>query len=88
LDSPTERPTALPEEVQTQLLDTREFAVYDDGRVGVLVYFRVPSGQAGVEDPVQIALWIFVQEDGRWLLDEMVTGLEAQLGDMATPPAG
>ncbi len=56
--------------------------------MGVLVYFRMPSGETGVEDPVQIALWTFEQEDGRWLLDEMVTGLEAQLGDMATPPAG
>ncbi len=81
-------PVALPEESQAQLLDTRDFTLYDDGRVGVLVYFVVPSGQADVEDPVQIGLWVFEQEDGRWLLDEMVTGLEAQFGDMATPPAG
>jgi hypothetical protein len=82
-------PVALPEESQTELLDTREFTVYDDGRVGVLVYYRVPTQQAGADpDAVQIALWTFAEEDGRWLLDEMVTGLEAQLGDMATPPAG
>jgi hypothetical protein len=81
-------PVAVPEEAQAQLLDTREFTQYDDGRVGVLVYFREPSGESGVEEPVRIELWIFAQEDGRWLVDEMVTGLEAQLGDMATPPAG
>jgi len=81
-------PVALPEASQTELLDTREFTVLDDGRVGVLVYYRVPTDQAGGSDTVQIALWTFAQEDGRWLLDEMVTGLEAQLGDMATPPAG
>ncbi len=28
------------------------------------------------------------EEDGRWLLDGVVTGLESQFGDMATPPAG
>jgi hypothetical protein len=81
-------PVALSEETQTQLLDTREFTLYDDGRVGVLVYYRVPTGPAGADAPVEIALWIFAQEDGRWLVDEMVTGLEAQLGDIATPPAG
>jgi hypothetical protein len=81
-------PVALPEDSQTELLDTREFTVYDDGRVGVLVYYRVPTEQASDPDAVQIALWTFAQEDGRWLLDEMVTGLESQLGDMATPPAG
>ena len=81
-------PVALPEEAQIELLDTREFTVYDDGRVGVLVYYRVPTEQASDPDAVQIALWTFAQEDSRWLLDEMVTGLEAQLGDMATPPAG
>lgn len=82
-------PVALSEENQTELLDTREFTAYDDGRVGVLVYYRVPTELAGADpDAVQIALWTFAEEDGRWLLDEMVTGLEAQLGDMATPPAG
>lgn len=81
-------PVPLPEESQIQLLDTREFTLYDDGRAGVLVYFRSPSGQTAGDEPVQIGLWIFEQEDGRWLLDEMVIGLESQLGDMATPPAG
>ncbi len=82
-------PVALPEESQTELLDTREFTVYDDGRVGVLVYYRVPTQPAGADpNAVQIALWTFSEEDGRWLLDEIVSGLEAQLGDMATPPAG
>jgi hypothetical protein len=82
-------PVALPEASQTELLDTREFTLYEDGRAGVLVYYRVPD-QLVERDPesVQIALWIFAEEDGRWLLDEIVPGLEAQLGDMATPPAG
>ena len=81
-------PEALPEDAQTELLDTREFTLYEDGRTGVLVYYRTPTGEATGEAPVQIDLWIFKEEDGRWLLDEMVSGLEAQLGDVATPPAG
>ena len=81
-------PVALPEDSQTELLDTREFTVFDDDRVGVLVYYRVPTEQASDPDAVQIALWTFAQEDGRWLLDEILTGLETQLGNMATPPAG
>ncbi|MCA9861023.1 MAG: hypothetical protein KC438_14940, partial [Thermomicrobiales bacterium] len=35
----TADPVPLPEELQTQLLDTREFTLYEDGRVGVLVYY-------------------------------------------------
>lgn len=81
-------PVALPETRQIELLDTREFRAYEDGRVGVLVYYRSPDPDSGVEAPTLIALWTFSEEDGRWLLDGVVTGLESQFGDMATPPAG
>jgi len=81
-------PTALPEDQQTQLLDTRDFTLYPDGRVGVLVYYRAPSAQSDAGDELQIELWIFKDVDGRWLLDEAITGLADQLRDKATPAAG
>jgi len=81
-------PTALPEEQQTQLLDTRDFTLYPDGRVGVLVYFEAPSTQIEDGDGLQIELWIFKSVDDRWLLDETITGLAEQLRDKATPAAG
>ena len=81
-------PAALPEEQQTQLLDTRDFTLYPDGRVGVLVYYIAPSMPLNANDDTRIELWIFKEVDGRWLLDETMTGLEEQLRDMATPAAG
>jgi hypothetical protein len=81
-------PTALPEEQQLQLLDTREFALYPDGRVGVLVYYRTPAEPESGVDGLQIELWIFQESDGRWLLDEVIANLEQQLQDVATPAAG
>ena len=79
-------PVALADAQQTQLLDTREFTLYPDGRVGVLVYYKAPSTQSG--DEVRIDLWIFKEVDGRWLLDENISGLETALQDLATPAAG
>lgn len=81
-------PTALPEDQQAQLLDTRDFTLYPDGRVGVLVYYRGYSVQPGRGDDLQIELWIFKRVDDRWLLDETITGLTDQLRDKATPAAG
>lgn len=79
-------PVALADAQQTQLLDTREFTLYPDGRVGVLVYYKSPSTQS--DDAVKIDLWIFKEVDGRWLLDENISGLETALQDLATPAAG
>lgn len=81
-------PVALPEETQTQLLDTRNFTLFPDGRVGLLVYHRAPSQSAAGVDGLQIELWIFKETDGRWLLDESIANLEQQLQDVATPAAG
>ncbi len=81
-------PAALSEDQQTQLLDTRDFTLYPDGRVGVLVYYKAPSTPLNEGDDVRIELWIFQDVDGRWLLDETITGLEDQLRDVATPAAG
>ncbi len=81
-------PTALPEEQQTQLLDTRDFMRYPDGRVGVLVYYKAPSTAPNDGDDLQIELWIFKSVGDRWLLDETITGLADQLRDKATPAAG
>lgn len=88
LDQAAATPTALPEDQQTQLLDTRDFTLYPDGRVGVLVYTKAPSANADGSDALRIELWIFKDVDGRWLLDEAITGLADQLKDMATPAAG
>lgn len=81
-------PVALPEAEQTELLDTREFRVYDDGRAGVLVYYRIPAAVPGSDGAIRIDLLIFRNVDDRWLLDDAVTGLESVLGEVATPAAG
>jgi hypothetical protein len=81
-------PVALPEDQQTQLFDTREFTLYPDGRVGVLVYYKTPTPQQTGSEGPKIDLWIFKEVDGRWLVDETIVGLEDELGDMATPAAG
>lgn len=86
IDMVSGTPVALAEEQQTQLLDTREFTLYPDGRVGVLVYYKSPSTQP--DDEVKIELWIFKQVGNRWLLDQNVIGLETVLQDLATPAAG
>lgn len=86
IDMVSATPMALPQAEQIQLLDTREFTLYPDGRAGVLVYYKSPSDQQ--DDNVKIELWIFTQVDGRWLLDQNVSGLETALQDLATPAAG
>jgi hypothetical protein len=86
IDMVSGTPVALADAQQTQLLDTREFTLYPDGRVGVLVYYKTPSTQS--DDEVKIDLWIFKEVDGRWLLDENISGLETALQDLATPAAG
>lgn len=86
IDMVSGTPAALPEAEQMQLLDTREFTLYPDGRVGVLVYYKSSSNQP--DDDVKIELWILENVDGRWLLDQNVTGLESVLQDLATPAAG
>ncbi len=88
IDTITATPQALPEDLQTQLLDTRDFTLYDDGRVGVLVYYKSPTPQPEGIDGLEIDLWIFEKVDGRWLLDESIGDLEEQLKDVATPAAG
>jgi hypothetical protein len=88
LAAATASPVALTEDQQTQLFDTREFTLYPDGRVGVLVYYKTPTPQQTGADGPEIDLWIFKDVDGRWLLDESIDGLEDELGDMATPAAG
>ncbi len=88
IETITATPVALPEDLQTQLLDTRDFTLYADGRVGVLVYYKSPTPQPEGIDGLEIDLWIFREVDGRWLLDEVIGDLEEQLRDMATPAAG
>jgi hypothetical protein len=88
IDTISASPVALAEDQQTQLLDTREFTLYSDGRVGVLVYYKAPTPQPEGIDGLEIDLWIFKEVDGKWLLDETIGNLENQLKDVATPAAG
>ncbi len=75
-------PEALPAEMYATLLAVRETRVLEDGRVGALVETIFPDE---APEP-QVDFIIFVQEDGRWLLDEMIEDLEAQYPPTAATP--
>ena len=69
-------PVVLVEEDQTELLGIREVTVYEDGRVGALVDYRAGFGDVEGIDGFETDLWIFVEVDGIWLLDESFENLE------------
>lgn len=75
-------PEALPAEMHASLLAVREARVLEDGRVGALVETIFPDEAPGP----QVDFIIFVQEDGRWLLDEIIEDLEAQYPPTAATP--
>jgi hypothetical protein len=60
----------------------REARVLEDGRVGALVETIFPDEAPGP----QVDFIIFVQEDGRWLLDEIIEDLETQYPPTAATP--
>jgi hypothetical protein len=81
-------PSPLPEEQQTQLLGIREVTVHADGRVGALIDYFGPT--APPESPLGFETDLFIyeqQENGEWLLDEVVENLEHQHGPEVPPVA-
>jgi hypothetical protein len=80
-------PVALEEEHQTHLLDIRNVVVLEDGRVAALVDYFAPTPQVEGIDGFETDLFIFINVDGTWLLDESIENLERQHGPegMATP---
>jgi hypothetical protein len=83
----TAEPVALPEDQHTQLLDIRRVVVMEDGRVAALVDYRSFTPQPEGIDGLETDLFIFLEVDGRWLLDESHENLERIFGPegIATP---
>ncbi|MEA2513136.1 MAG: hypothetical protein QOF33_2137 [Thermomicrobiales bacterium] len=76
-------PVVVAEGQRATLVDVREVIVLPDGRVGALVDTIFPEEQPGV----QTDFFAFVEQDGRWLIDEIVEDLEGQYPPEATPTA-
>ncbi len=64
-------PTPLPEESWLTLDSIENVQLLADGRVSAMVIVNDPSGQLGGE-ATQSAHLVFVQQDGQWLIDEMM----------------
>lgn len=79
-------PVALPAEQQVVLLGVRDVTVYDDGRVGALIDYTVAGNPEGINGQ-ETDLFIFVNQDGVWLLDDSFENLEGTYGPNATPAA-
>jgi hypothetical protein len=63
----------VPKELYGSLLAVRDVRVLPDGRVGALVETDFPG-----EPPegAEVDFFLFVQEDGSWLIDDLVEDLE------------
>jgi len=61
----------------------REARVLEDGRVGALIDIGRPEAPTEAE----VDFIIFVDEDGRYLIDDLVEGLEDQVPPAAGTPA-
>jgi hypothetical protein len=77
-------PVALPPEFQVALLAVVEVRMLPDGRVAGL--FDVQDPFAGPSGPSRF-YWEFVQEDGRWLIDEQVMLGPVEADQIGTPTA-
>jgi len=83
-------PPPLPEDQYLTLHAVREVRVLGDGRVGALVESQNPTTIPGDRDTIDVDFFIFVEEDGRYLIDESVENLEDQFppeSEPATPEA-
>jgi hypothetical protein len=80
-------PVAVPAENQTLLLDVRDVTVYADGRVGALIDYMAQDGATEGIEGQETDLFIFVNVDGVWLLDDSFENLEGLYGPAATPAA-
>ncbi len=86
----TAEPVPLAEEHQTVILDIRSVTVLEDGRVAALFDYASPTPHEEGIDGVETDLFIFVNVDGTWLLDEVVENIEGTHGPegiAATPAA-
>lgn len=62
-------PTPAPEGQRIVLIAVTDVVVMDDGRVGAIVTSNDPTVEP---EGMETALVIFVEEDGRWLVDEVI----------------
>lgn len=76
-------PAARPAADRTELVAVRGVRRLPDGRVGALVDDRDPTDPR--TDGLSTDWVVFVERDGRYLLDETVSGVEAFYGPDATP---
>ena len=60
--------------------------VGDDGRVGALIDYTVAGNPEGINGQ-ETDLFIFVNQEGVWLLDDSFENLEGTYGPNATPAA-
>jgi hypothetical protein len=79
-------PVPVPADQQVQLLSIRDVTVYEDGRVGALIDYTIPNNPEGING-LETDLFIFVNQDGVWLLDDSFENLEGTYGPDATPAA-
>lgn len=77
-------PRALPDQGQVTLLAVVEARVLDDGRVAALVDITDPFGNP--PGPTRYA-WVFVEQDGRWLIDEQILLGPIAPEHVGTPPS-
>jgi hypothetical protein len=76
-------PTPRPPATRTTLVAVREVRLLPDGRVGALVDNRDPTHPRGASLTTDFAT--FVEQDGRYLLDAYLSGIEAVYGPLGTP---
>ena len=77
-------PVALPPEFQVALLAVVDVRMLPDGRVAGL--FDIVDPFAGAPGPSRF-YWEFVQEDGRWLIDEQIMLGPVEPDQIGTPTA-
>ena len=79
----TAPPTPRPVETRASFLGLRQARVLPDGRVGALVDDRDPT-VPGVP-PVSTDFVVFAEAGDRWVMDQLIAGLERTHGPEATP---
>jgi hypothetical protein len=62
-------PEPAPEDQRIVLIAVTDVVVMEDGRVGAIVVSNDPTVEP---EGMETALVIFVEEDGRWLVDEVI----------------
>ncbi len=78
-------PEAFPEDFRSSVLAVRDVRVLPDGRVGALVDTNDPTSPPEGAD---VDFVVFVEQDGRYLIDEEITDLELAGSPAAGTPSG